>query len=62
MKDGYRVTVVQESADLVYQLVVLWTILGIAPAEIWAEMDRREKAFGLAEKLPKLPVENEPAG
>ena len=44
---------VNESADLVYNLVVLWTHLGIAPADVWAEMDRRETLFGMAEKLPK---------
>ena len=44
---------VAESADLVYNLVVLWTHLGIAPADVWAEMDRRETLFGMAEKVPK---------
>ncbi len=45
--------VVNESADLLYHLVVLWFALGIDPATVWAEMDRREQLFGLAEKLPK---------
>ncbi len=45
--------VVSESADLLYHLVVLWFALGIDPATVWAEMDRRERLFGLAEKLPK---------
>ena len=48
-----RSTFVNESADLLYNLVVLWTELGVAPAEVWAEMDRREAMLGLAEKLPK---------
>ena len=48
-----RATFVNESADLLYNLVVLWTELGVAPAEVWAEMDRREAMLGLAEKLPK---------
>lgn len=26
---------------------------GIRPQQVWAEMDRREKLLGLAEKLPK---------
>lgn len=42
-----------ESADLIYNLVVLWTHLGISPAHVWAEMDRRETLFGIAEKIPK---------
>lgn len=53
---GERSRVVGESADLIYQLVVLWSALGITPAEVWAEMDRRERLYGIAEKLPKLDV------
>jgi phosphoribosyl-ATP pyrophosphohydrolase len=45
--------VIRESADLVYQLVVLWRGCGVAPDEVWAEMRRRAELFGLAEKLPK---------
>jgi phosphoribosyl-ATP pyrophosphohydrolase len=45
--------VVNESADLLYHLVVLWFALGIDPATVWAEMSRREQLFGLAEKPPK---------
>lgn len=50
---GDTSALIGESADLIYNLTVLWTALGIAPADIWAEMDRRETLFGLAEKLPK---------
>ncbi len=50
---GNRDAVVRESADLLYHLVVLWAESGIRPQEVWAEMDRREKLLGLAEKLPK---------
>lgn len=50
---GDRRRVVEESADLLYNLTVLWAAIGIAPGEIWGEMERREKAFGIAEKLPK---------
>ena len=45
--------VIKESADLLYHLVVIWYALGIDPAAVWSEMDRREQLFGLAEKLPK---------
>src|SRR5438445_10103877 len=34
-------SVVRESADLVYHLVVLWHECGITPDEVWAEMRRR---------------------
>jgi phosphoribosyl-ATP pyrophosphohydrolase len=47
--------VVRESADLIYQLVVLWHECGIAPDEVWAEMRRRADTLGIAEKLPKSP-------
>jgi len=45
--------VVTESADLLYHLVVLWFALGVDPRRVWAEMNRREQLFGLAEKPPK---------
>jgi phosphoribosyl-ATP pyrophosphohydrolase len=47
--------VVRESADLLYNLAVVWAACGVRPQDIWAEMDRRERLFGIAEKLPKLP-------
>jgi phosphoribosyl-ATP pyrophosphohydrolase len=50
---GRRIGVVNESVDLIYNLVVLWSELGIAASEIWAEMDRRQALLGIAEKLPK---------
>ena len=46
-------SVVRESADLIYHLVVLWHECGITPDEVWAEMHRRADKLGLAEKLPK---------
>jgi phosphoribosyl-ATP pyrophosphohydrolase len=48
-----RAGFVNESADLLYNLVVLWSALGVTSGEVWAEMDRREALLGLAEKLPK---------
>jgi phosphoribosyl-ATP pyrophosphohydrolase len=59
---GNRDAVVRESADLLYHLVVLWAECGIRPQEVWAEMDRREKLLGLAEKLPKDLPKSQPAG
>ena len=50
---GNRDDVVHESADLLYHLVVLWYEAGVQPKEIWAEMDRREKLYGIAEKIAK---------
>lgn len=50
---GQPEAVVRESADLLYNLVVLWVHAGVTPDEVWAEMRRREQLFGIAEKLPK---------
>ena len=50
---GDRDSVVRESADLLYNLVVLWVATGIAPKDVWAEMHRREELFGIAEKRLK---------
>jgi phosphoribosyl-ATP pyrophosphohydrolase len=51
--NGGREAVVKESADLIYNLVVLWVATGIRPEEVWREMDRRERLLGIAEKVPK---------
>ena len=50
---GRRAAVIHESVDLLYNLVVLWSELGISASETWTEMDRRQALFGMAEKLPK---------
>ena len=50
---GDREQLIPESVDLLYHLVVLWSELGVKPSDVWAEMDRREAALGLAGKLPK---------
>jgi phosphoribosyl-ATP pyrophosphohydrolase len=53
---GHTEAVVRESADLLYNLVVLWVAAGVRPKDVWAEMDRRERLFGIAEKVPKTEV------
>jgi phosphoribosyl-ATP pyrophosphohydrolase len=50
---GDRDSVIKESADLIYNLVVLWVASGIRPEDVWKEMDRRERLLGIAEKVPK---------
>ena len=47
---GDRGALVGESADLLYHLLVLWADAGIAPDEIWGELQRREGTSGIAEK------------
>jgi phosphoribosyl-ATP pyrophosphohydrolase len=51
--NGEREAVVRESADLLYNLVVLWVSAGVRLEDVWAEMERREQMMGIAEKLPK---------
>ena len=50
---GQPEAVVRESADLLYNLVVLWVHSGVSPEDVWNEMARREEMFGIAEKVPK---------
>ena len=57
---GQPEAVVRESADLLYNLVVLWAHAGVHPDQVWAEMRRRELMFGIAEKLPKRVVQGPP--
>src|ERR1041384_3682153 len=54
--NGKTDAVVRESADLLYNLTVLWASAGVKPADVWREMARREHLLGIAEKLPKSTV------
>jgi phosphoribosyl-ATP pyrophosphohydrolase len=54
--NGDREAVARESADLIYNLTVIWAATGLRPQDVWAEMDRRERMLGIAEKLPKARV------
>ena len=51
-----REAVILESADLLYNLCVLWAACDIAPADVAAEISRRQRIYGIAEKLPKKAV------
>ena len=54
--NGKTEAVVRESADLLYNLTVLWASAGVKPEDVWREMERREDMLGIAEKLPKSAV------
>lgn len=54
--NGDSEAVVRESADLLYNLTVLWASAGVRPEDVWREMSRREDMLGIAEKLPKSPI------
>jgi phosphoribosyl-ATP pyrophosphohydrolase len=58
--NGKSDAVIRESADLLYNLSVLWVAAGVRPQDVWNEMDRRELSQGIAEKLPKT-VANKPS-
>jgi phosphoribosyl-ATP pyrophosphohydrolase len=53
---GDRAGLVGESADLLYHLLVLWADAGIAPADIAAELKRREGKSGLDEKRGRASI------
>jgi phosphoribosyl-ATP pyrophosphohydrolase len=54
--NGDSDAVVRESADLLYNLTVLWASAGVQPEDVWREMNRRENLLGIAEKLPKSAI------
>jgi phosphoribosyl-ATP pyrophosphohydrolase len=54
--NGNSPAVIRESADLLYNLTVLWASAGVRPEDVWREMERREHLLGIAEKLPKSAV------
>lgn len=42
-----------ESADLLYHLTVVWAAVGVDPAAVWAELERREGTSGIVEKAAR---------
>ena len=40
---GKKKLTIQESCDLLYHLIVMWSKLGIRPNEIWNELNKRMK-------------------
>ena len=50
---GNRVALIAESADVLYHLLVMWVATGVEPADVWAELTRREGVSGVAEKAAR---------
>ena len=48
-----RAGVISESADLLFHLAILWADAGVTPADIAAELERRQGVSGLAEKAAR---------
>ena len=46
--------VINESADVLYHLLVLWVEAGITPEEVWAELQNRMGISGIEEKNNRL--------
>ena len=47
---GDAAALTRESADVLYHLLVLWADTGLTPADVAAELARREGASGIDEK------------
>ena len=45
--------VINESADLLYHLLVSWVLSGVDPEEIWNELSKRTLKSGVEEKLSR---------
>lgn len=53
---GSRLELVGESADLLFMLMVLWSECGVKPADVFAELARREGRSGIDEKKSRSDV------
>ncbi|MSQ72038.1 MAG: phosphoribosyl-ATP diphosphatase [Betaproteobacteria bacterium] len=52
-KDGERVRIVGETADLWFHCLIMLAHYGLGPAEVLAELERREGTSGIAEKAAR---------
>jgi len=48
-----EVALANESADLLYHLLVLWAARGVAPPDVWRVLRAREGTSGVAEKASR---------
>jgi len=54
--DDYK-SKVEESADLLYHLCVLWAASGVKPEDVYAELQAREDRSGLDSKAARKGIE-----
>ena len=52
--NGDKAKLTAESADLLYQLLVVWAAADINPQDVWQELERRQGMSGLVEKQNRL--------
>jgi phosphoribosyl-ATP pyrophosphohydrolase len=50
---GQKKATIEESADLLYHLTVMWACAGVTPAEVYAELTAREGRSGLDDKAAR---------
>lgn len=51
--EGEAAAVAQESADLIFHLLVLWVAMGVSPDDVLKALEEREGRSGLAEKAAR---------
>ena len=51
---GNKEDTIAESADLLFHLLVLWQAMGITPADVGAELAKREGTSGIEEKANRV--------
>jgi len=54
-----RKRLVEESADLMYHLLVLWADMKVEPRDVWNELAGREGFSGIAEKAARDPAKQD---
>ena len=52
--DNNKNKIIEESADLLYHLCVMWISADIKPGDIWNELHKRKGISGLEEKKSRL--------
>lgn len=50
---GDHAALIDESADLLYHLLVLWSSCGLKPEEVWAALRARQGVSGIAAKAAR---------
>lgn len=58
---GDSAALAQESADLLYHLLVAWADAGVTPEDVWAALAAREGVSGIVEKKARKTRSRRPA-
>ena len=48
---GDNKALTSEAADLIYHLLVVLAAAGVSPADVWAELEKRQGQSGITEKM-----------